>query len=290
MRKNKKRNRGFVKFLAALMLIISMSAAVYLGWRAYSELSERNRGVDYYDDMASAYDRSGGRGETGKGILDRLISLIADDANTDDETTALPAIADMPEANDEAIERGASLIDFDTLRKSCPDVVGWIRLEDTNIDYPIVHGSDNFYYMSHLPNGAPNSAGSIMMDVTNEEDYSDTITILHGHHMRNGNMFGNLEKLAKEGYFEDHPCFHLFTPQGDYNCEVVAGWTASARVSGFPIRFENEESFREFVNYGINNAVYASDTDVRWTDHFVLLSTCAYSFTNARFIVLAKIL
>lgn len=289
MKKNKSRKRYVVKFFAALMLIISMSAAVYLGWQAYTELSERNSGVDYYDEMAAAYDRSGGRNESKKNIIDLLISSInKNDAN--DSSSGLTAVIDMPAVNDEITGHAESVIDFETLWKSCPDVVGWIRLDDSNIDYPIVHGDDNFFYMSHLPNKAPNSAGSIMMDISNEEDFSDTITVLHGHHMRNGNMFGNLEKLAKEGYFEEHPCFHLYTPKGDYDVQVIAGWTASARASGYPIAFENEASFLEFVNYGRNNAVYVSDAETSLTDHYVLLSTCAYTFTNARFIVLAKIL
>lgn len=243
------------------MLILCIGAAAYLGYKAGSELLERKAGDDFYDQLA--------------------VEVQKDDVLKDDESA--PELADAP--TDEAIS-----VDFDTLLQSCPDVVGWIKIDGTCIDYPVVLGKDNDFYLHHLPDQTANSAGSIMMDCANDGTFDNTVNILHGHHMRNGSMFGDLDEYAEESYYKAHPVIHLYTPSGNYEVEIFAACTVNGSTFGYPTGFETTEAFDEFIQTLKLQTAYDTGVDVQENDKILLLSTCAYSFNTARFIVAGKII
>lgn len=253
------------KKLAALVLVVCMGAAVYLGYLAAAELLERKSGADYYESLA--------------------LEWIAPEATA--------AASASPAAQSEKSEVGETFerlnIDFDALKKSCPDVVGWIKIDGTQIDYPIVQGENNQFYLNHLPGGAQNSAGSIMMDIACRADFGSGITILHGHNMRSGAMFGNLDLYYKADYFAEHPVVRLATPDGEYVAQIFAGYTVDGETFGYPSGFATEAEFDAFVADARRKSNFTADVDVKWGDRLLLLSTCAYSFENARFVVLAKL-
>ncbi|MGN0746003.1 MAG: class B sortase, partial [Aristaeellaceae bacterium] len=183
-----------------------------------------------------------------------------------------------------------SAMDFAALWQTCPDVVGWIRLEDSGIDYPVAQGEDNDYYLHHLADGTENKSGTIMMDVANASDFSDTVTILHGHHMRGGTMFGHLADYKKESYYQAHPVLKLFTPAGDYDVAVFAACTVNGYTFGYPVSFADETEFDNFVRKAVSSTPYETGVSVRYGDRLLVLSTCAYSFEGARYVVMGKLL
>lgn len=183
-----------------------------------------------------------------------------------------------------------SEIDFPTLWQTCPDVVGWIRIEDTVIDYPIVLGEDNDFYLEHLPDGTSNKAGSIMMDEANSGKFLEAVNILHGHHMRNDTMFGRLDDYAKEKFYQAHAVIQLFTPAGDYDVAVFAACTVNGYTFGYPTFFEDEAAFMQFIRKAVSATPYETEIEVEYGDRILLLSTCAYSYSGARYVVMGKIL
>lgn len=169
-------------------------------------------------------------------------------------------------------------------------MVGWIFLEDSGVNYPIVQGEDNVYYLNHLPDGTQNEAGSILLDQANAPDFSDTVSILHGHHMRSGAMFGELESYAEESYYKSHPEMTLFTPQGDYRVQVFAACTVDGETFEYPTAFADAAEFDAFVDEMRRATPYETQVEAAYGDRLLLLSTCAYSFREARFVVIGKLM
>ncbi len=254
------------KRIALRILILCVAGAALLLWMAFTELRDRKAGTDYYADL-------------------REIKPVEAPAET-------PCAAETDAAQTEETEKAEqtgnapSQMDFEALAVTMPDICGWITIPGTDIDYPIVHGEDNEFYLAHLPDGTPNSAGSIMMDAVNSPDWTDDVSVLHGHHMRAGNMFGRLGDYADAEFASEHSVMLLYTPAGDYEVHVVAACVVDAYEFEYITGFVSEEDFEGYINPLIEASAYKTDIEVTQDDRFILLSTCDYEFENARFVVL----
>ena len=113
-------------------------------------------------------------------------------------------------------------VDFDSLRAINGDVVGWLLQEGTEINFPIVQGEDNEYYLNHLYTGAVNRTGAVFADANNSPYFSDMCTYLYGHNRKNGSMFASIPNYMDHDYYEEHPTLTLITPYEDYIAEVFA--------------------------------------------------------------------
>ena len=249
-------NKRMRKLLVTLVLFIGLGTAALLGRAGVSELIERNAGDRVYAELA-------------------LQAHAAMHAHKDiaEQSGGAAMRVQMESAQESA---PVSEMDFETLISGMPNIVGWIKIDGTSIDYPIVQGGDNSFYLSHLPDGNANAAGSIMMDVQNRADFSDFLTVLHGHHMRAGRMFGDLEKYADAEYRKAHGAIRLYTPNGDFTAKVVAAWHTAA------------DTFSNPLSYTCDSQLAAMVPDLGEAHGYLLLSTCSYAFENARFVVLAR--
>ena len=263
------------------MLVVCMSAAVYLGVKGVQELRDRKAGVDYYEQLGTQIVTTAESADTA------ACETIAPDA----EETLVPGAQEVlpAEPDGQVVDIPRLQVDFAALRESCPDVVGWIRINDALIDYPVVQGKNNEFYLSHLPNGAANSGGSIMMDISCAADFSSDVTILHGHHMKNGAMFGDLDEYKDPEYFAAHPVIELCTPDGNYEAQIFAAYTVNAHSFGYEANFGSEKAFNSYVQKAMAATPFDAGVDVAYGDRLLLLSTCNYSFKDARFIVIGKI-
>ena len=170
-----------------------------------------------------------------------------------------------------------------------PDVVGWIVIEGTNIHYPVVQGIDNNYYLNHLPDGTANRSGSIMLDADNLPDWSDDLNVVHGHRMRTGDMFGSLHLFAEAAYAQEHLNMILYTPGGDYRIELIAACTVDGKQLGFPTNFRDDAAFDAYVSVLVRNSAYRAGWLPQREDRLIILSTCAYTYDNARFVLLGRL-
>lgn len=179
-------------------------------------------------------------------------------------------------------------VDFSALQKKNKDIVAWIYCDGTYINYPIVQSKDNEYYLHRLVDGSYNSNGTLFIDCNNLSDFSDFNTIVYGHNMRSGAMFGSLEKYKKQSYYDKHPTMTLFTPNGTYIIELFAGFVTSD-TSEIYTQELNEDNFSSFINNSISKSTFTSDTDIKSIDRIITLSTCSYEYENARYVLLGSL-
>lgn len=179
-------------------------------------------------------------------------------------------------------------IDWNALRKTNPDVIAWIRLEDSNIDYPIVQGSDNDYYLHTRFDGTAAGSGTLFADYRSESPFGQFNTVVYGHHMKDGSMFGNLKKFKDIEYAERHRSFSIFTPNGSYELELVAFLNCPYDSLIYDVNVSGQDRSK-YIKWIEKNAEYTTDVIVDENDRLVVLSTCAYEYEGARYVVVGKI-
>lgn len=183
-------------------------------------------------------------------------------------------------------------INWDKLRKINPDIVGWIYLKDTNINYPVVKGDDNKTYLTRAYNGDWSGAGTPFVDYRCENEFEDFNTIIYGHHMRDGSMFNNLSKYFRDkDFYKSHKNFELITPNEKYHLKVFSGFLTKADSYVYDLNLFEEEQMDEFINkvQSSNSISGMDDVIVTPLDKVVTLSTCAYDFEDAREVVFGKL-
>jgi len=180
-------------------------------------------------------------------------------------------------------------VDFDALGEINPDIVGWLILEDTQINYPVVQGSDNVKYTNHLFNGRRNATGALFVDSYNQPRFADRNTVIYGHNMRNGSMFSVLEQYREQCFFNSHPWIFLLTPEQNYVIELVAGYTSDVQSSAWRLNFADDSEVEDWINEQQKKSDFLSDVQIRHTDCFVTLSTCSWAFDNARYVVVGRL-
>ncbi len=221
------------------------------------------------------------------GILFCSYFLVSDKQATREAATAYQNLRQMKNSSLPGQERNP--IDFIELQKINPDTVAWITLEGSPIDYPILQGSDNQYYLSHLMTGEPNKLGSIFMDYRNEKDFSDKITLLYGHNWQDNLMFAVLEQYKNQEYYDQHPAMELYTPEGVFRIEFFAGIVVDGGYESIPTEFNGEEAFQEYVQFLKDHSTFQSQTIVQGDDRVITLCTCSYDYDNARYALFGKL-
>ena len=184
-----------------------------------------------------------------------------------------------------AVETAPITVDFDTLRAVNPDIVGWLYCEDTPINYPVVQGEDNVYYLSHLFNGESNRNGTLFLDWRNQPNFSDDQSVIYGHHMRNGSMFACLVEYRSQEYYAAHPVIYLLTPERDYLLEVFSGIVSDPADEELAFWFGSAAEREAYYEQAVERSDFISDMAMTAKDHIVTLSTCTYEFEDARYLV-----
>jgi len=179
-------------------------------------------------------------------------------------------------------------IDFDLLRKINNDSVAWLYSPGTVIDYPVMKADDYDYYLNHLSDGTVNSNGSLFIDYNNAPDFSDELTVIYGHHMKSGSMFGSLVEYKEQRHFDEHPYMYLYTENGNYRIDLMYGSVIGAgewRKNAFMY----QENLEALLSYTMKNTTFISDVNYQNGDRIVVLSTCSYEFDNARYFVVGRL-
>ena len=180
-------------------------------------------------------------------------------------------------------------VDFDGLKSVNSDVIGWIYVPDTEINYPIVHTSDNDYYLDHLVDRTQNPAGAIFLDTRNPSDFSDLHSIIYGHHMKNGSMFAALKGYKKQDFFDGHKTGYLITQDAAYSIDFFAGHVANVEENAWQLDFDSAEDFSNWIKSLKDISAFKSDIEPQYGDRIFTLSTCSYEFDDARFVLSGKL-
>ena len=180
-------------------------------------------------------------------------------------------------------------VDHEELASMNEDYRCWIYSPKTQIDYPVVQSEDNSHYLKRLFNGTKNSTGTLFIDYRNLPRFQDPNTLIYGHHMRNDSMFGSLTDYADQAYYEGHPILLIMTADEVFLLEVFAGYTTSDKDHCYDIAISDEEDMAEFIDEAVRKSDFVSGVQVQMTDRLVTLSTCAYAFEDARYILIGRI-
>ena len=184
-------------------------------------------------------------------------------------------------------------VDFEALRETSPDIIGWLALPDTAINYPVTQADDNEYYLHHLYDGTYNKTGCLFADYENQENFSDRNTIIYGHNMRDGSMFATLNEYDEQSYYDGHPQMYLVTPDGGYVVEIFTAFVAKPSESGsdtspWRLSFKDDGAYTTWLSEMAGRSVIETDVTVTSSDKVLTLSTCTPGGAS-RFIVMGKL-
>lgn len=180
-------------------------------------------------------------------------------------------------------------VDHEALAAMNGDYACWLYAPGTQIDYPVVHGEDNSRYLSTLFNGEKNASGTLFIDYRNLADFADPNTLIYGHHMRNDSMFGQINDYQEQAFYAAHPYMLVMSGKEIAVIEVLAGYTTSSSDHCYDIAISDEEDMEAFVETARGKSDFTSGVEVSGSDRLVTLSTCAYAFENARYIVIGRL-
>lgn len=262
--------KTFFTILRRLLIIVCLCVMCYSGWNLWQIYQSYQEGKELYAQLS-----------------DMAVTV------TEEESFPEPTQEQDPTSEEtdtaEKTEIGIS-VDFAALKEINPDIAAWIYGPDTDISYPVVHGNDNTYYLNHLLDGSTNKNGTIFVDAQNEKGFVDQNTILYGHHMKNGTMFATLEKYREQDYYVQHPVFYLLTPEQNYQLEIFSACVVQADDEVYQKQFNSEEEYAQWLQRQVERSDVTSAVTVSDTDQIITLSTCAYDFENARYVVLARLI
>lgn len=250
--------------LRTALVLISAAVMVYAAHRIYQEHSEYREGADSYS------------------VLEAYIK----------EPQTEPMSEETKPEQDEMSENAIawSVVDFAALESINSDCVAWIRIDGTEIDYPVVQGHDNSFYLKHLFDGEWNGAGCIFLDSRVNPDLSDRHSVLYGHHMKNGTMFSDIAKYKDQTFYENHTTGMILTPTENYRIEFFAGYVAGADdENAWKVTFATEDEYVDWLNETVGRSWFNSEVIPTAEDRVITLSTCSYEFNNARFVLIGRL-
>lgn len=207
-------------------------------------------------------------------------------------SAAIPAAAAEAAVSEGQYE---SPIDFEELQKTNPDIYAWLRIEDTIIDYAVVQNpSRDEYYLTHNSDGAIDLNGAIFSQATyNSVDFEDPVTVLYGHNMKTGVMFGTLRaSYTDPEFFDEHKQITIYTPEEELDFQVFAAVPYSDELIPYEHDFTDEKEYNNFFDGVFNirdlSARYDEENKPVYGDRVLILSTCI-SGTDQRFLVMASL-
>ena len=179
-----------------------------------------------------------------------------------------------------------SLIDSaQAMNRAYPDTVGWLYIPDTAINYPIMQGCDNDFYLHHTYDGSSLKSGSIFLDYRCENRFMNPINIVYGHNMKNGSMFAGLLKFGDISYFDSHKYGWLATSETVYRIDFFS----CAKADMNDAIYNGTTPVDEWISHLSDISVVTENADFSGNDRFISLSTCSYEFENARTILTGKL-
>ncbi len=247
--------------ILALLVFLGSGVAVFAIRRTYKASRQS------YADAASAY--------TQKTDIDGNITT-----SNMDEAEDNSAASDIDDAG-----RPPIIVDFERLQGDNPQVVAWLYCPGTAIDYPVIQGVDNEFYLHHSYTGAEDQSGAIFVDSQCSPGFTDSNSIIYGHSMKDGSMFGGLEAWEDQDYFDSHPVIWLLTPQENYKVRLFSGYTTSAYSNTYTIFRGPGSDFSAYLAECLAQSDFITEDRPSDDSRCVVLSTCAYDFDEARYVL-----
>lgn len=177
-----------------------------------------------------------------------------------------------------------------SLKEMNSDYKFWIKVDGTNIDFPVVQGKDNDFYLHHNFNNEKSFSGSIFIDSSNNLKDDDNI-VIYGHNMRNDTMFAQMKHFKNENFFNKNKYITLYRDGKKLNFEIFSVYLSNAKdlESQIKLNFPNEKSYEAYLKEQADKSLFKREgMDLKPDNKILTLVTCGYEFDNARIVVVAK--
>lgn len=178
-------------------------------------------------------------------------------------------------------------INLEALREINHQIIGWIAIPDSEVSYPLVQGEDNDYYLNRTWKREKSSVGAIFLECQVNENFHDFNTIIYGHNMRNGSMFGSLKYYSEESYQKEHPYVYLVDDNGVHRYRIYAAYEAGVREIPYHLNITDEKKKEEFIEYGVSHSLIDTKIKPGTENKIVTLSTCTGRGYSSRWVVQA---
>ena len=284
----KKKMRKWIALMAGVIFLGSGAMVGYqhyqyhLGEQAYTE-AEELAGVPDFDILADPREEK----------LPPPPPQVAVEAPAEEKVEETDV--ELPEPEEEKVvwvdpyADALAAMDFTALRQVNPEVLGWILIPGTNINFPITQGADNTFYLGHSWDGSPNQYGSIFLECMNSPDLTDFNTIIYGHRMNDGSMFASLHDFAQQDYWSAHPYVYIVTGDGVYRYEIFSTYVADTDSSTYGLSFNQEQTRIDFLRMALENSEIDTGITPATTDRIITLSTCTTWGYGSRRVVHARL-
>ncbi|MCC8051354.1 MAG: class B sortase [Clostridiales bacterium] len=287
-KKKKKRSR-VGDAISMIVMAAAFCVFVYAGYMLYGYYKEYKKADDAYSSLenyASATD------ETETEDLDALEEAFEEAAEDESALAQLLSgreVRTVTVAGEEVtLPVMESPIDYESLKEINSDIVGWLKIRALDLSYPVVQGEDNDYYLHRSFEQEDLFAGCLFMHYENESDFSDQNTVIYGHNMKNGSMFGSLKKFRDEEVFKTSKYFWIYTEDVIYMYRIFSARVVNKVGQPYQIVFTDEE-FEEFLTTAMEESeVDNTNVTVSTDDKVVTLSTCTGD-SSTRFVVQGKL-
>lgn len=179
-------------------------------------------------------------------------------------------------------------VNFDTLRRINPDTIAWLYLPDTSLSYPVVAANaerDEGYYLTHSHQGRSSSSGTLFIESSADPQFAHKNTLIHGHRMNSGAMFGSLYQYARQSYYEKHPLMELYTPEQNWCLRIFASYEAELGDFYAQTEFDSTSEFEDYIKRCLSASQIDTDIVPAKNDTIVTLVTCVLGDDTARRVV-----
>ena len=259
-KKTKKTKKNYLgKLLRTLIFICALCGMCYSGYNLYTMKKMYDVGTEEYEQIVEKYTSNPYKEEN------TTNTNSANTNDTDTKTTKINSIKKYPTYIN---------INFNELMKVNSDVVAWIRIPDTVIDYPIVQGKDNQEYLHKNIYNKYLYAGTIFINSQNSTDFTDKNTIIYGHNMKDGSMFATLNNyISKESYYKEHKYVQIYTKTRKSTYCIVGYQLVQDSCDRYTIYFNDNQDYIDLLDEISTNTIKKCE-EIDINKNIITLSTC----------------
>ena len=260
-RRNGKRKNGKVLYYGILVLLLAV--LVFSSVKIISYMMEKKQSERKQQDL-----------------IDQVVTPGSDSNDTEPDNTG-PDNNTAPSAGSEP---DYITVDFKTLQAKYPDVVGWLYCANTGLNYPIVQTAEEGgeYYPYRDIDGSSNKNGTVFLDWQCSSNFTSQNNLVYGHNMKTGRMFAPIVKYRDQSFYDAHPYMYLYTPNQLYKVNLFAGMVTPHDSAVYSYSLSSD-----YIKECIANSTFKSSVGTP-TGNILTLSTCAYDFDNARYVVMGE--
>ncbi len=283
----KKRKKTFGDVLSTLLMLVALGVFVFSAYTLYGFYQEYRKSSVEYDNLENDYASVDEADET------EDFDALEDDKTVQDlqnkqNISGKEVVTVMENGKQITVPTMRNPIDFTELKQKNEDIVGWLRIRALGISYPVVQGENNDFYLHRTFEKEDNFAGCIFVNCDNSGNFTDQNTIIYGHNMKDGSMFGKLKKFREEGVFDKSKYFWMFTPDLIYEYRIFSATVVDKTGITYQ-SFFTQEDFDTLMQHAFETSVIdGSDVDVNMNDRIMTLSTCTGDDAT-RFVVMGKL-